>query len=76
MKSSKIEYASDAEQEGWKHIDWVKANHTVKLLQSRIVKAWKEGKHRKAKSLQWIIRIRFCTYLRERRKRQIPIGSF
>ena len=24
-------------------------------MQRRIVKAWKEGKHRKAKSLQWIL---------------------
>ena len=56
MKDSvKTEYAFNAEMEGWNNINWTKANHAVKLLQKRIVKAWKEGKHRKAKSLQWIL---------------------
>ena len=56
MKGSiEIEYAFNTEKEGWQHIDWAKANRTVKLLQARIVKAWREGKHRKAKSLQWIL---------------------
>lgn len=56
MKNSgKIEYAFNTETEGWATIDWEKANRKVKLLQRRIVKAWQEGKHRKAKSLQWIL---------------------
>ena len=53
--SNKIGYAFNANTTSWSEIDWTKANRTVKLLQRRIVKAWQEGKHRKAKSLQWIL---------------------
>ena len=37
----------------WKQIDWQKAEAYVKKLQNRIVKAQKEGRHGKVKSLQW-----------------------
>ena len=40
---------------GWHTIDWFKANQTVKRLQIRIVKAIQAGKHRKVKSLQWLL---------------------
>ncbi|WP_142786102.1 group II intron reverse transcriptase/maturase [Changchengzhania lutea] len=39
----------------WQFIDWNKVYHSVKLLQQRIVKAIKEGRYNKAKSLQWML---------------------
>ena len=39
----------------WKQIDWQKAEAYVKKLQNRIVKAQKEGRHGKVKSLQWLL---------------------
>ena len=39
----------------WKHFPWDKARSFVNRLQTRIAKAVKEGKHRLAKRLQYII---------------------
>ena len=39
----------------WETIDWQKARAYVKKLQMRIVKAQKEGRHSKVKSLQWLL---------------------
>ena len=39
----------------WETIDWNKAKAYVKKLQMRIVKAVKEGRHGKVKSLQWLL---------------------
>jgi len=39
----------------WRSIDWNRAWREVKRLQMRIAKAVKEGKHGKAKALQWIL---------------------
>lgn len=39
----------------WDGIDWAKAQHQVKRLQVRIVKATQEGRHNKAKALQWLL---------------------
>jgi RNA-directed DNA polymerase len=39
----------------WQSIDWKKVYREVGSLQSRIVKAIKEGRHNKAKSLQWML---------------------
>lgn len=39
----------------WKSIDWKKREAQVKKLQERIVKARKEGRHGKVKSLQWTL---------------------
>lgn len=39
----------------WTDIDWKKAENYVKKLQIRIVKAYKEGRHNKVKSLQWML---------------------
>jgi len=39
----------------WDSIDWDKAESYVKNLQMRIVKAFKEGKHNKVKSLQYLL---------------------
>lgn len=39
----------------WDSIDWKKAAAYVKKLQMRIAKAQKEGRHNKAKALQWTL---------------------
>ena len=39
----------------WEEIDWQKARAYVKKLQMRIVKAQKEGRYSKVKSLQWLL---------------------
>ncbi|HFX2805490.1 TPA: group II intron reverse transcriptase/maturase [Pseudomonas aeruginosa] len=39
----------------WHSIDWAKCHREVRRLQARIVKATREGKYGKAKSLQWIL---------------------
>ena len=39
----------------WKSIDWKKCEAQVKKLQERIVKARKEGRHGKVKSLEWTL---------------------
>lgn len=39
----------------WDTIDWVTAIQEVRRLQLRIAKAFREGKHGKVKSLQWIL---------------------
>ena len=39
----------------WQFIDWSKVYKEVKSLQQRIVKAVKEGRHNKVKSLQWLL---------------------
>ncbi len=40
---------------GWSGIPWNKVMKSVRRLQMRIAKAYREGKHGKAKSLQWIL---------------------
>lgn len=40
---------------GWDGIAWNKAMKSVYRLQMRIAKAYREGKHGKVKSLQWIL---------------------
>ena len=47
--------ALETNSESWQSIDWKKVIHEVKSLQSRIVKAIKEGRHNKAKALQWLL---------------------
>lgn len=56
MDENKISCASaDSTQRTWNNIDWSKCEATVKKLQARIVKAQKDGKHGKVKSLQWLL---------------------
>ena len=50
----KLKHASNT-YPTWDTIKWKTVERKVKLLQSRIVKAKIAGKHRKAKSLQWIL---------------------
>ena len=51
---SKKKHASGAFPE-WNSIDWDLIERKVRSVQVRIVKAKKAGKHRKVKSLQWIL---------------------
>lgn len=46
---------TDKELSNWNNIDWDKCKNEVRKLQARIVKAQKEGKQNKVKSLQWIL---------------------
>lgn len=39
----------------WTDIDWTRCEATVRRLQARIVKAEKEGRHNKVRSLQWLL---------------------
>lgn len=41
--------------ENWDSIDWDSCEANVRKLQARIVKAQKEGRHNKVKSLQWML---------------------
>ena len=47
--------STDHIQNDWDGIDWLKCEVEVQKLQARIVKAQKDGKHNKVKSLQWIL---------------------
>lgn len=46
---------TDQKWETWEDIDWNKCQHWVGKLQGRIVKAQKEDKHGKVKTLQWML---------------------
>ncbi|ECQ6336425.1 reverse transcriptase [Salmonella enterica subsp. enterica] len=41
--------------DSWHSINWRQCYREVRRLQARIVKATREGKHGKVKSLQWIL---------------------
>jgi RNA-directed DNA polymerase len=47
----------------WKLIAWNRVYRSVKRLQMRIAKAIREGKHGKAKALQWILTHSYCAKL-------------
>lgn len=47
----------------WKAIDWRQVVMDVRRLQMRIAKAFREGKHGKARSLQWILTHSFSAKL-------------
>ncbi len=44
----------------WAQINWAEVQRQVRRLQVRIVKAIKEGRHNKAKALQWLLTHSFC----------------
>ena len=46
---------TDRQISSWESIDWNKCDLEVRKLQARIVKAQKEGRHGKVKSLQWLL---------------------
>ena len=39
----------------WRGINWADVHRQVRGLQTRIVKATQEGRHNKAKALQWLL---------------------
>ncbi|RDD30790.1 hypothetical protein CR161_08775 [Prosthecochloris sp. ZM] len=39
----------------WQGINWSRVSRRVRRLQARIAKATKEGRHCKAKALQWLL---------------------
>lgn len=49
------EYASETDLQQWESIDWNSMEEKIRTLQARIVKAQQAGKHRKVRSLQWIL---------------------
>ncbi|HHT10107.1 MAG TPA: group II intron reverse transcriptase/maturase [Candidatus Atribacteria bacterium] len=55
MKPYIMDCAPKANYSNWNAIDWKKVEKSVKSLQRRIAKAIREGKHSKARSLQWIL---------------------
>ena len=52
---SKPGCARETSNVDWQSIDWQKAHREVRSLQRRIVKATKEGRHNKVKTLQWLL---------------------
>lgn len=55
MKSNKPDCALETKPANWKTINWKQVERSVKSLQIRIAKATREGKHNKAKALQWML---------------------
>ena len=55
MKSGKKDCAPETMPVHWKSINWKQVKQTVKSLQLRIAKAIREGRHNKAKALQWML---------------------
>ena len=55
MKTQKCVGASFHGTIDWHSIDWAKCNQEVRRLQTRIVKATREGRHGKVKALQWML---------------------
>lgn len=55
MNVNKKTCATTDREFAWKSIDWKKCEAQVKKLQERIVKARKEGRRGKVKSLQWTL---------------------
>lgn len=47
--------ASSDHASHWHDIDWARCHREVRRLQTRIVKATQEGKHGKARALQWLL---------------------
>ena len=39
----------------WESLNWAQIHRYVRGLQTRIVKATQEGRHNKAKALQWLL---------------------
>lgn len=55
MKSIKMDCAPETVLNNWMSINWTKVKKSVKSLQLRIAKAIMQGKHSKAKALQWML---------------------
>lgn len=55
MNAIKMTCAPTDRTSNWDSIDWNKCEAEVRKLQARIVKAQKDCKHNKVKSLQWVL---------------------
>lgn len=55
--------APEDSRDNWEVINWPKVEKLIKRLQMRIAKAIRDGKHGKAKSLQWILSHSFAAKL-------------
>ena len=63
MKSDQKDCAPESKLKHWKSINWKQVKQLVKSLQLRIAKAIREGKHNKAKALQWMLTHSFAAKL-------------
>lgn len=63
MKSHNPDCALETTLANWNSINWKQVSQKVKSLQLRIAKAIREGKHNKAKALQWILSHSFTAKL-------------
>lgn len=63
MKSYIKDCAPETKLTDWKAINWDKERQSVKSLQLRIAKAIREGRHNKAKALQWMLTHSFAAKL-------------
>lgn len=63
MKSHQKDCAPESKPKHWKSIDWKQVKQDVKSLQLRIAKAIMEGKHNRAKALQWMLTHSFSAKL-------------
>jgi len=63
MKSDQKDCAPETKLKHWKSINWKQVKQKVKSLQLRIAKAIKEGKHNKARALQWLLTHSFAAKL-------------
>ena len=55
MKKAQADCAASGGTVDWHGINWAKAHQATRKLQVRIAKATGEGRHGKAKSLQWLL---------------------
>jgi RNA-directed DNA polymerase len=55
MNAEQSACASSGKTEAWGQLDWSPCERQVRRLQARIVKATREGRHGKAKALQWLL---------------------
>jgi RNA-directed DNA polymerase len=55
MNAEQSACASSGKTDQWEQLDWIHCERKVRRLQARIVKATREGRWGKVKSLQWLL---------------------
>ena len=55
MNAEQSACASSGEMNAWEQTDWSQCERQVRRLQARIVKATREGRWNKVKTLQWLL---------------------
>ncbi|HEV2395683.1 MAG TPA: group II intron reverse transcriptase/maturase [Candidatus Sulfotelmatobacter sp.] len=60
MNATHLACASSGPTSQWDQTNWLHCERTVRRLQARIVKATREGRWGKVKSLQWLLTHSFC----------------